>query len=326
MTAKALSIEALAKRYSVRGGKHIVFENLWLAAPRSEITCIIGPPGCGTTSLIKILAGIEAASGGVVILDGHEIQGPSRERALLTAEPCLLPWRTVLGNVGYAVRAKWPRWPRARALTHVRRFLELAGVAAAEAKFPVELSAGSQQRVALARALAVAPKLLLLDEPFLALDAITRAAVQDDLRRLCHELGLTIFLVTHDVSEAILMADRIVLMSGGPRSVLAELLENPLPRERKAADMHRHPHYYALRSHIADFLLVGFSEVRRRAHNPREVPVVRPSVPEPAVAVSQSARSAAVATIEATTRSVHEARQMPSLRSLLRKARAEFGE
>lgn len=336
MAAKMLSIEALAKRYPLRGGKFVLFENLWLAAPRGEITCVIGPTGCGETMLVNILAGVETASDGVVILDGHEVEGPGLDRALLAVEPCLFPWRTVLGNIGYAVRAKWPGWSHARAVEQVRHVMEMTGLAGMETKFPDALSAGLQQRVALARALSVEPRLLLLDEPFIALDAITRAALHDDLRQLCLEKGLTVFLATHDIDEAIVLADRIVLMSAGPKAMLAELLENPLPRERKAADIHRHPHYYALRNHIADFLAnraAGFAaEIKRsKQQPPREVPVARPGAPEPAIAGRSgispvSARSAEVATIQAATRSVEDARHMPSLRSLLRKARAEFGE
>lgn len=333
MATKMLSIESLAKRHPVRGGgKSIVFEDLWLALPQGGITCIVGPPGCGKTALINILAGVETASDGVVILDGHEIEGLGLERALLTAEPCLLPWRTVLGNVGYAVRAKWRDWSSARAVAHVRRAIERVGLSGVEDRWPAALSPGMKQRVALARALAVEPKLLLLDEPFAALDAITRAALHDDLRRLCGESGITMLMATHDLDAAILLADRIVLMSKGPRAQLAEILQNELPAERKAADVHRHPLYYAMRSHIADFLASRSPAVtgqKQRTQGPREVPQVRVSLPEPAIAAStesRRARAAALAALEATTRSVEEARNMPSLRNLLRKTRAEFGE
>ena len=334
MAAKMLSIEALAKRYPLRGGKFVLFENLWLSAAGGEITCVIGPPSCGKTMLINILAGIETASDGVVILDGHEVEGPSLDRALLISDPCLLPWRTVLGNIGFAVRAKWPDWSNVRAVAHVRHFMEVTGLNGVEAKFPEALTAVQQQRVALARALSVEPRLLLLDEPFVALDAISRAALQDYLRRLCVETGLTIFMVTHDIDESILLADRIVLMSAGPKAMFAELLENPLPKEREAADIHRHPRYYALRKHIADFLAhrstVFATEAKQSGRNPREIPVAQPAVPESAAGLSSvppaSTRSSAVATIEAARRSVEDMRQTPSLRSLLRKARAEFGE
>jgi nitrate/nitrite transport system ATP-binding protein len=334
MAVKSLSIEGVAKRFPVRGGKIVLFENLWLSVPRGEVTCVIGHPGCGKTTLVKILAGLEAASDGVVILDGHEIEGPSLERAVLFPDPALLPWRTVLGNVGYAVRAKWPGWSTTRAVSHTRRFIDLAGLAGMEMARPCDLNAGMKQRVAMARALSVEPKILLMDEPFSALDALTRATLHDDLRLICRSIGQTAFMVTHDVDEAVMLADRIVLMSDGPKAVLAEAMENPLPKERTRASIHRHPRYYAARNHIIDFLASRSAsvaeETKAQPRNPREIPLAQPILLEPAIAESDSwpglPRSAAIATIEATTRSVEEARRMPGLRTLLRKARTEFGE
>lgn len=334
--AKILSIEALAKRYPVRGGgKFVLFENLWLAAPRGEVTCIFGHPGCGKTTLLNILAGLDTPSEGVAILDGHEIAGPSLERALMTGEPALLPWRNLLGNVGYAVRAKWPAWPGARATAHAHRFIELAGLAGQEQKRVFELSPGLQHRAALARALSVEPKLLLMDEPFRALDAISRGELQDDLRRICRDTGQTVLIATHDVDEAIFLADRIVLMSNGPKAAFAGILENPLPAERRRAEIHRNPFFYALRNHIADFLASRSArfaeESKTHPYDPRYVPVVRPSLPEPSVAGGSDAwaetqRAAAIARVDAATRSVEEAKRMPGLRSMLNKARGESGE
>jgi nitrate/nitrite transport system ATP-binding protein len=289
MTTKFISIEGVAKRYPAPGGgKTTIFENLWLPINRGEFTCIIGHSGCGKTTVLNILAGLDKPSEGVVIVDGLEIQGPSLDRAVIFQGHSLLPWRTVLGNVAYAVRSKWRRWPSARVQAQAQRFVDLVGLTGAEHKRPSELSGGMKQRVGIARALSIEPKILLMDEPFSALDALTRGTLQDEVRRICLETGQTVFMITHDVDEAIYLADRIVLMTNGPDAVLAEIVENPLPKERVRAEIHRHPLYYAVRNHIIDFLVSrsrNFAgETRDRPHDPRDVPVVRPRLAEPAIA------------------------------------------
>jgi nitrate/nitrite transport system ATP-binding protein len=335
MLAKLISIEGVAKHYPAPGGgKTTIFENLWLSIKRGEFTCIIGHSGCGKTTVLNILAGLDAPSEGVVIVDGHEIEGPSLDRAVIFQGHSLLPWRTVLGNVAYAVRSKWPRWPKARMEAHARRFVELVGLAGAEHKRPAELSGGMKQRVGIARALSIEPKIMLMDEPFSALDALTRGTLQDEVRRICLETGQTVFMITHDVDEAIYLADRIVLMTNGPDAVLAEIVENPLPKERARAEIHRHPLYYAVRNHIIDFLVSRSknfaAETKERPHDPRDVPIVQPALPEPVVAGSDSwlglPRTAAIASIEETTRNIEETRRMPGLRGMLKKQRSELGE
>jgi nitrate/nitrite transport system ATP-binding protein len=162
----------------------------------------------------------------------------------------------------------------------------------AEHKRPAELSGGMKQRVAIARALSIEPKIMLMDEPFSALDALTRGTLQDEVRRICLETGQTVFMITHDVDEAIYLADKVVLMTNGPGAVLAEIVENPLPKERARNDFHRHPLYYATRNHIIDFLVSrsrSFIEEADSAYNPREVTVVRPGLPEPTIAATQDA-------------------------------------
>jgi nitrate/nitrite transport system ATP-binding protein len=149
-----------------------------------------------------------------------------------------------------------------------------------------------KQRVGIARALSIEPKIMLMDEPFSALDALTRGTLQDEVRRICQETGQTVFMITHDVDEAIYLADKVVLMTNGPGAVLAEIVENPLPKERSRNDFHRHPLYYATRNHILDFLVSrsrSFIEEARGVYNPREVPVVRPGLPEPTIAAVQDA-------------------------------------
>src|SRR5205823_3136372 len=196
----------------------------------------------------------------------------------------LLPWRSVMGNVAYAVSSKWRRWSGAQARAHSQNFIDLVGLSGAETKRPAELSGGMKQRVGIARALAIEPKIMLMDEPFSALDALTRGTLQDEVRRICLTTGQTAFMITHDVDEAIYLADRIVLMTNGPDARLAEIVDNPLPKDRARADIHRHLLYYAVRNHIIDFLVTrskNFAdEMRGKPHDPRKVPVVRPGVIE----------------------------------------------
>ena len=277
MTDKFISIEAIAKRYPGAGGVTTVFENLWLSMARGEFACVIGHSGCGKTTVLNVLAGLDEPSEGTVIEDGQGIEGPSLDRAVIFQSHALLPWRTVLGNVAYAVSSKWRSWDRARVKAHAQRFIDLVGLNGAEHKHPSELSGGMKQRVGIARALSISPKIMLMDEPFSALDALTRGTLQDEVRRICLETGQTAFMITHDVDEAIYLADRIFLMTNGPGAVLAEIVENPLPKARGRTDLHRQPLYYALRNHMVDFLVsrsrTFASDVRD--HDARDVPLIR---------------------------------------------------
>jgi nitrate/nitrite transport system ATP-binding protein len=287
MTDKFISIEAIAKRYPGAGGGEVaVFENLWLSIQRGEFACVIGHSGCGKTTVLNILAGLDMPSEGVVIVDGEAIQGTSLNRAVIFQSHALLPWRTVLGNVGYAVTSKWRDWDRARVRAHAQKFIDLVGLTGSEHKRPSELSGGMKQRVGIARALSIAPKIMLMDEPFSALDALTRGTLQDEVRRICLETGQTAFMITHDVDEAIYLADKIFLMTNGPDAVLAEIVENPLPKDRGRTDLHRHPYYYALRNHIVDFLVSRSKSFAADTpdHDPRHVSLVKIGKPELAIA------------------------------------------
>jgi nitrate/nitrite transport system ATP-binding protein len=291
MTDRFISIEGISRRFAAPGGSTTaVFENLWLAMARGEFVCVIGHSGCGKTTVLNILAGLDAPSTGTVIVDGKEIEGPSLDRAVIFQSHALLPWRTVLGNVAYAVSSKWRSWPAAQVAAHAQKFIDLVGLTGAEHKRPAELSGGMKQRVGIARALSIEPKILLMDEPFSALDALTRGTLQDEVRRICQETGQTVFMITHDVDEAIYLADKVVLMTNGPGAVLAEIVENPLPRQRARSDVHKHPLYYAVRNHIIDFLVSrsrSFIDEMSGAYDPRHVAVVRPGLPEPAIAITQ---------------------------------------
>jgi nitrate/nitrite transport system ATP-binding protein len=270
-----------------------VFEDLWLAMARGEFTCVIGHSGCGKTTVLNILAGLDAPSDGAVIVDNQGIEGPSLDRAVIFQSHALLPWRTVMGNVAYAVSSKWRYMPKADVRAMAQKFIDLVGLTGAEHKRPAELSGGMKQRVGIARALSLEPKIMLMDEPFSALDALTRGTLQDEVRRICSETGQTVFMITHDVDEAIYLADRVVLMTNGPGAVLAEIVENPLPKERKRDDVHKHPLYYGVRNHIIDFLVSRSksfaADMHTRGYDRRRVPVVRPGAPEPVIAAGASA-------------------------------------
>jgi nitrate/nitrite transport system ATP-binding protein len=290
---KFISIEGITKRFPAPGGgTTTVFEDLWLSMQRGEFTCIIGHSGCGKTTVLNILAGLDASSEGTVIVDNQAIEGPSLDRAVIFQSHALLPWRSVMGNVAYAVSSKWRRWTKSEVERQSQKFIDLVGLTGAEDKRPAELSGGMKQRVGIARALSIEPKILLMDEPFSALDALTRGTLQDEVRRICVETGQTVFMITHDVDEAIYLADRIVLMTNGPGAVFAEIVDNPLPKERKRTDVHKHPLFYGVRNHIIDFLVsrskAFAAEIEGRGYDRRRVPVVRPGAPEPVIATDTS--------------------------------------
>jgi nitrate/nitrite transport system ATP-binding protein len=286
MTDKFISIEGITRRFPAQGGGEVaVFEDLWLAMRRGEFVCIIGHSGCGKTTVLNILAGLDAPSQGAVIVDNQAIEGPSLDRAVIFQSHALLPWRTVMGNVAYAVSSKWRRWAATDIAAHAQAFIDLVGLTGSEHKRPAELSGGMKQRVGIARALSIAPKIMLMDEPFSALDALTRGTLQDEVRRICQETGQTVFMITHDVDEAIYLADRVVLMTNGPGAVLAEIVDNPLPRERARTEVHKHPLYYPVRNHIIDFLVSRSRSFVRETpgFDPRNVAVVRPGAEPVAV-------------------------------------------
>jgi len=198
------------------------------------------------------------ASAGHVFMDGREVAGPGLERGVVFQGHALMPWLTVRKNIAFAVESRWPDWSRAQVDEQVRKFVSLVGLSAAIDKKPAQLSGGMKQRVGIARAFAIQPKMLLLDEPFGALDALTRGTIQDELLTIVRETHQTVFMITHDVDEAILLADRILLMRNATDAApggIAEAVVNPLPRARKRAELHHLPGYYELRNHIVDFLV-----------------------------------------------------------------------
>jgi nitrate/nitrite transport system ATP-binding protein len=285
-----LQIQGLAKTYP--GAAEPVFDGVNFGIAKGEFVCIIGHSGCGKTTILNVLAGLEQASEGHVFMDNREVAGPSLERGVVFQGHALMPWLTVRRNIAFAVRSKWPDWSAAQVDAQVEKYVTMVGLGAAIDKKPAQLSGGMKQRVGIARAFAIEPKMLLLDEPFGALDALTRGTIQDELLRICAETHQTVFMITHDVDEAILLADTILLMSNGPQARVAEIVRNPLPRSRERATLHHEPLFYAVRNHLVDFL-VSRSKTLSHGKAPTHPPEVRPGVePEPEPASPLTPRAA----------------------------------
>ena len=248
-----LKVESLSKSYKADAPP--VFEGINFEIERGEFVCIIGHSGCGKTTILNVLAGLEDASSGYAYMLGREINGPSLDRGVVFQGHALMPWMTVLQNVAFAVKSKYPDWSKQQISDHSKKYLAMVGLVNAENKKPSELSGGMKQRVGIARAFAIEPKMLLLDEPFGALDALTRGVIQDELLKICSETKQTVFMITHDVDEAILLSDKIMLMSNGPNARIAEIVINTLPKDRKRASLHHDPMYYPMRNHLVDFLV-----------------------------------------------------------------------
>jgi nitrate/nitrite transport system ATP-binding protein len=258
-----LKIEGLSKAYHPTKP---VFADVSFDIGKGEFVCIIGHSGCGKTTILNVLAGLDTATSGNVFMDGREVSGPSLERGVVFQSHALMPWLTVRQNIAFAVKSRWPDWSKAQITEQVEKNVAMVGLSAAIDKKPSQLSGGMKQRVGIARAFAIAPKMLLLDEPFGALDALTRGTIQDELMGIVRSTHQTVFMITHDVDEAILLSDRILLMTNGQETDqggtsryvpggMAEVVVNPLPRSRTRADLHHLPGYYDLRNHIVDFLV-----------------------------------------------------------------------
>jgi nitrate/nitrite transport system ATP-binding protein len=281
--AAFVKVEGLGKRY--RADQPPVFEKVSFGIEKGEFICIIGHSGCGKSTILNVLAGLEDASEGCVIMDSREVSGPSLDRGVVFQSHALLPWLSVEENIAFAVRSRHPDWSRQQIASHGARFIEMVGLAHAARKKPAELSGGMKQRVGIARAFAVEPKMLLMDEPFGALDALTRGVIQDELLKICTDTHQTVFMITHDVDEAILLADRIFLMSNGPQARIAEIVVNTLPRDRVRETIHHNPQFYRIRNHLVDFLVRRSKAIQQAGSTVAELAtthVVRPGLDEAA--------------------------------------------
>jgi nitrate/nitrite transport system ATP-binding protein len=295
VTKPAIRVEGLVKRFPDPDGKGEteIFGDVWFNVRHGEFICLIGHSGCGKTTLLNILAGLDKPSDGVLIVDNKEVSGPSLDRAVVFQHHALLPWMSALGNIAFAVKSKWPDWSSEKIREHCMKYLEMVGLAEAGDKRPAQLSGGMKQRVGIARAFSIQPKILLMDEPFSALDALTRGSLQEELLSICQNTNQTAFMITHDIDEALLLADRIVLMTNGPQARVCEIVENTLPRERTRSDMHTHENYYPLRNHLVEFLVNRSKrfrdEISASSYDPKNPPVVRPNAVNAGIAGTKRA-------------------------------------
>ena len=260
MTKAFVSVENLSKVFTVNQKELVVFKDINITLEKGEFVCIIGHSGCGKSTILNVLAGLDSASNGAVLMENKEVAGPSLDRGVVFQNYSLLPWLTSIQNVIFGVKARYPEWSKSEVFDHSRKFLEMVGLSHAIDKKPSQLSGGMRQRVSIARAFATNPKLLLLDEPFGALDALTRGVIQDELIKIWSETQQTVFMITHDVDEAILLSDRILLMTNGPEAKVAESVLINLPRPRDRATIINDPDYYNIRNHLINFLVKGSKE------------------------------------------------------------------
>ena len=293
-----LEIENLSRRFPGKEGELTVFEHANFSIDKGEFVCIIGHSGCGKSTIMNVLAGLDAPTEGNVFMDGQEVAGPSLDRGVVFQNYSLLPWLSALHNVTFAVRSRWPGWSKEQVRAHSYKYLEMVGLGGgAELRKPAQLSGGMRQRVSIARAFAIQPKLLLLDEPFGALDALTRGTIQDELLKICDATHQTVFMITHDVDEAILLADRILLMTNGPYARVAESVKVDLAKPRLRGQIIHDPGYYPIRNHLVDFLvrrseeLSGATQLDRQNDDPAAPPVeVNPAL-DAAASMSGPARN-----------------------------------
>jgi len=250
-----LQIDHVDKTFRRGAAETPVLKDITLGVERGEYVSIIGHSGCGKSTLLNIVAGLTPATLGGVILDNREVDEPGPDRAVVFQNHSLLPWLTVYDNVKLAVDKVFAG-TKSRAERHAWTLhnLDLVQMTHARDKRPAEISGGMKQRVGIARALAMEPKVLLLDEPFGALDALTRAHLQDSVMALHQKLGNTVLMITHDVDEAVLLSDRIVMMTNGPSAEIGEILDVPLPRPRKRLELTANAMYLKCRQRVLEFL------------------------------------------------------------------------
>ena len=248
-----LELTGLTKVFETPSGPFVAVKDVNIRVGAGEFVAVIGHSGCGKSTVLSIIAGLDRASYGGVVIDGAQVVGPGAERAIVFQSPCLLPWLTARENVLLAASQR-PGISAARHRATADDYLELVGIADAADHLPDQLSLGTQQCVSLARALSLEPRFLLLDEPFSQLDSLTRFELQDILLRVWEESGKTVVMVTHDVDEALYLADRLILMTDGPGAMVGESLTVPFARPRRRTSVLAHPQYHGCRRHVIDFL------------------------------------------------------------------------
>ncbi|MDH1086716.1 ABC transporter ATP-binding protein [Pantoea brenneri] len=250
-----IRVQQVSQRFNTASGEFLALDNVSFDIHQGETLSLIGHSGCGKSTLLNLIAGLSRPSSGVLLCDNREIAGPGPERAVVFQNHSLLPWLTAFQNVELAVQQVFKgRLSKAEMRDWIEHNLNRVQMSHAMHKRPGEISGGMKQRVGIARALAMKPRVLLLDEPFGALDALTRAQLQDSVMRIQQELNTTIVLITHDVDEAVLLSDRVLMMTNGPAARVGEILPVDLPRPRSRVALADDPRYHQLRQQVLHFL------------------------------------------------------------------------
>ncbi|GCL36709.1 MULTISPECIES: nitrate ABC transporter ATP-binding protein [Sphaerospermopsis] len=255
-----LVIEGVNKIYPTAEGPYTVLDDINLKVREGEFICLIGHSGCGKSTLLNMVSGFNKPTNGVIRLQGQPITEPGPDRMMVFQNYCLLPWLNVFDNVYLAVDSVFPNKTQVEKRAIVREHLAMVGLTEAAQKKPNQISGGMKQRVAIARALAIRPQVLILDEPFGALDAITKEELQEELLQIWSDHQVTVLMITHDIDEALFLADKLVMMTNGPAANIGEVLEIPFSRPRNRRLIMENPEYYHLRNYALDFLY------RRCAH------------------------------------------------------------
>lgn len=254
-TTGYVSIEQVGMSFKTKKGSFEALSDINLKITKGEFITLIGHSGCGKSTLLNLIAGLTLPSKGTLICNGREVAGPGPDRAVVFQNHSLLPWLTCFDNVYLAVERVFGETEnKAKLRERTEAALKMVGLTHAINKYPSEISGGMKQRVGIARALSMEPQVLLLDEPFGALDALTRAHLQDELIEIVQQTQATVVMVTHDVDEAVLLSDRIVMMTNGPAATIGEILTVDLPHPRDRLQLANNPHYHHLRSSVLDFL------------------------------------------------------------------------
>ncbi|WP_414619530.1 nitrate ABC transporter ATP-binding protein [Calothrix sp. CCY 0018] len=249
-----LQIKDVSKVYPTKNGPFTVLDGVNLDVAQGDFICVIGHSGCGKSTLLNMVSGFSTPTSGQVTLEGKTITKPGPDRMVVFQNYALLPWRTAFENIYMAVDAVYPNKPTAEKRAIVRDHLAMVGLGDAMDKKPPQLSGGMRQRVSIARALAIRPKVLILDEPFGALDAITKEELQEELLKIWNENRCTVLMITHDIDEALFLSDKLVMMTNGPHAKIGEVMDISFPRPRDRARIMEDPEYYKLRNYALDFL------------------------------------------------------------------------
>jgi nitrate ABC transporter ATP-binding subunit len=260
MNGSFLAIDNVSKVYPSANGPFTVLEGVDLTVEEGEFVCVIGHSGCGKSTLLDMVSGFNQPTQGEVRLQGQTITRPGPDRMVVFQNYCLLPWKTAFENIYLAVKAVYPEKSKAEKVEIVQQHLAMVGLEQAAHKKPHQLSGGMKQRVSIARALSIYPQVLVLDEPFGALDAITKEELQEELLQIWTKHQVTVMMITHDIDEALFLADRIVMMTNGPAAKIGEVVTVPFPRPRNRAQIMEDPQYYTLRNHALDFLFGGMEQ------------------------------------------------------------------